>query len=426
MRAVDIGIGHDDDFVVAQFLDIEFVAANARAQRHNQRADLIGGQHFVKARPFDIQNLAAQRQNRLIFTRPALLGRSARRITLHDEELGFGRVFFLTIGEFPRQGADVQRRLAPRQIAGFASRFARRSGLDDFHHDLLGFFGMLFKPFGQFLCHQTFDHGTNLGRDQLVFGLGREFRVRHFDRQNTGQPLTRIIARDRDFLFLRNAAFGRVFVDHTGERATKACQMGATIALGDVVGKAEDILVIAVIPLHRGFDRDAVFLGDGIDRLGDLRGTGAIEVLDKGFHPALIFEHNLPRLGFTQIAEQDFHAGIQEGQLAQPVFKRFAVIFDHCECAVGGEKAHGGAGIDAFAVFALGAVALFDQGRFGVSAIDKAAIMLFAVAVDGKVEPVRQSVHNRDADPVQATRDFVGIGVEFSARVQLGHDHFGC
>ncbi|GIR10332.1 MAG: hypothetical protein CM15mP21_5940 [Hyphomicrobiales bacterium] len=41
MRAINIGIGHDDDFVIAQFFDIEIFAANARAERGNQRADLI-------------------------------------------------------------------------------------------------------------------------------------------------------------------------------------------------------------------------------------------------------------------------------------------------------------------------------------------------------------------------------------------------
>ena len=42
VRAIDIGIGHDDDLVIAQLFNIELVAANASTKRHNQRADLIG------------------------------------------------------------------------------------------------------------------------------------------------------------------------------------------------------------------------------------------------------------------------------------------------------------------------------------------------------------------------------------------------
>ncbi len=37
----------------------------------------------------------------------------------------------------------------------------------------------------------------------------------------------------------------------------------------------------------------------------------------------------------------------------------------------------------------------------------------------------RQRVHDRDADAVQAAGDLVGILVEFSAGMQLGHDHLG-
>jgi len=66
MRAVDIGVGHDDDLVVAQFLDIEFVAANAGAERGDQRADFLAAQHAVETGAFDIEDFALQRQDGLI------------------------------------------------------------------------------------------------------------------------------------------------------------------------------------------------------------------------------------------------------------------------------------------------------------------------------------------------------------------------
>ena len=42
MGAVDVGVGHDDDLVVAQLVDVELVLADAGAQRGDQRADLLG------------------------------------------------------------------------------------------------------------------------------------------------------------------------------------------------------------------------------------------------------------------------------------------------------------------------------------------------------------------------------------------------
>ena len=52
--------------------------------------------------------------------------------------------------------------------------------------------------------------------------------------------------------------------------------------------------------------------------------------------------------------------------------------------------------------------------------------MLFAVAVDGEPQPVGQGIHHRHAHAVQAAGDFVAVVVEFAARMQDGHNHFGC
>src|SRR5580704_4965058 len=93
MAAVDIGIGHDDDLVVAQLVGIEVLAAritaDARAERCDQRADLLRGEHLVEAGALDIEDLAAQRQHRLVFPRTPLLRRAAGGIALDEEQLGF-------------------------------------------------------------------------------------------------------------------------------------------------------------------------------------------------------------------------------------------------------------------------------------------------------------------------------------------------
>ena len=51
--------------------------------------------------------------------------------------------------------------------------------------------------------------------------------------------------------------------------------------------------------------------------------------------------------------------------------------------------------------------------------------MLLAVAPDPQLQLARQRVDDGDADAVQAAGDLVGILVEFSARMQLGHDDLG-
>ena len=64
------------------------------------------------------------------------------------------------------------------------------------------------------------------------------------------------------------------------------------------------------------------------------------------------------------------------------------------------------------------------SGATGI-AVGEAHVMLLAAAPDAQVEPVGQRVDDRDADAVQAARDLVGILVEFSAGMQLGHDDLG-
>ena len=160
--------------------------------------------------------------------------------------------------------------------------------------------------------------------------------------------------------------------------------------------------MIAVIPLHGGFHGDAVFFRDGIDRLRNEARLLRVQMFDKGFHPARIFQHDFPRLALAQIFEHNAHAGVQEGQLAQAMLQRLAVIFRHGEGRRRCHKAHRRTCINTLTIFALRALALLDQWLFGQPAINKAAIMLFAIAVNGQIKPVRQRVHNRDTHPVQA------------------------
>ena len=104
--------------------------------------------------------------------------------------------------------------------------------------------------------------------------------------------------------------------------------MRSAVALRDVVGEAEDALVIAVVPPKRGLDGHAFALGLDEDRLGEQRRARAVEILDEGFEAAFIFELALGMLDAAQVRKHDVDAGIEEGQFAQPVLKRPVVEID--------------------------------------------------------------------------------------------------
>ena len=110
--AVDVGVRHDDDLVIAQLVGVEFVLADRGAERGDQRADHLGAEHAVEARALDIEDLAAQRQDRLVLARAAALGRAAGAVALDDEDFGFRRVALLAVGQLAGQRGDVERALA--------------------------------------------------------------------------------------------------------------------------------------------------------------------------------------------------------------------------------------------------------------------------------------------------------------------------
>src|SRR6266480_8018170 len=117
MAAVDIGVGHDDDAVIARLVGVEILAADAGAERLDQGPDLGRRQHLVEAGALDIEDLALERQDRLVGAVAALLRGAAGAVTLDNEELTLGRIALLAIGELARQVGDVERTLAPRQVA---------------------------------------------------------------------------------------------------------------------------------------------------------------------------------------------------------------------------------------------------------------------------------------------------------------------
>ncbi len=73
VRTVDVGIGHDDDAVITQLVRVVLIAANAAAQRGDQRGNFLRSEHLIEARFLDVEDFTLQRQNRLILTVTALL-----------------------------------------------------------------------------------------------------------------------------------------------------------------------------------------------------------------------------------------------------------------------------------------------------------------------------------------------------------------
>ena len=135
---------------------------------------------------------------------------------------------------------------------------------------------------------QALDHRAHFGGDELVLGLRGELRIGHLHREHAGQPLARVVAGERHLLLLGDAAFVGIVVDHARQRRAETRQMRAAVALRNVVGEAQDILVIAVVPPQGAVDRDAVLLAVDHDRLGQHGHLGAVEIAHEGGDAAFV------------------------------------------------------------------------------------------------------------------------------------------
>ena len=192
VRSVHIGVRHDDDAVITQLWKVELAAADAAAQRGDQVPTSLDDSILSNRAFLDVEDFAAQRQNRLRAAVAALFGRAPGGVALDEVELGHGRVFFLAVGELagqtrrcpahpcggssrgpcaPLPGAAASIILVTTPLASWDARRGRRRKLAEF----------------------LLDRGFDLAGYQLVLGLRGELWIRHLDGDYCGQAFSSII-----------------------------------------------------------------------------------------------------------------------------------------------------------------------------------------------------------------------------------------
>ncbi len=151
----------------------------------------------------------------------------------------------------------------------------------------------------------------------------------------------------------------------------------------------------------------------------------AVEVLHELPYPTFVEKLGALQFRAAVVLEDDLHPGIQEGQFAQPCLERLEDVVEVGEGPVRviglgrGEEPHLGALLAGLGV-------AHDAQRLHRVAMLEAGEMLLAGPPDAELQPVAQRVDDRDADPVQATRNLVAVLVELPAGMKLGHDDLGC
>src|SRR5689334_6800364 len=329
VRAIDVRVGHDDDPVIAELVDVVLVLAEARAERGDQRDDLLRAYELVEARALDVEDLAAQRKDGLELAIASLLRGPAGGITLDQINFAQCRIALLAVGELSGEAHAVEHALAARELARLARRFARTRRLDDLRANDLRVDGLLEQEFGELRANDLLDDRLHFGADELVLGLRRELRLGYLDGQHARQAFAHVVPRCLHFRFLGDVFLLDVAVERTRHRLPQARQVRAAVALRNVVREALHRFGIRIVPLHRDLDGDAVLLADRVEDLWMQHRLAAVHELDEALDAAGVRE--VLALAVALVDELDLDAVVQERKLANALRENLVVILDPVE-----------------------------------------------------------------------------------------------
>ena len=320
VRAVDVGVGHDRHGVIADLGDVE-VLPDPGPQDRDQRPDLGEPEDLVQPRLLDVQDLSAQRQDRLRAPVTPLLGRTAGAVSFDDEELRERGVLFLAVRELAGQRAGIERALPPHELARLARRFPRPRGLHDLVDDAAGHAGVFLEVRAELFVDHLLDPRLDLGGNELVLRLRGELRIADLHRHDGGQAFPAVVARETGLLQrLRQRVLLGVALQRARQRGLESLEVSSAVPVVDGVGEREDRLGVSLVPLERDLDplllRVALRVAGAfpdvleVDDLVVDRLLGLVQQLDEGPDAPLVGEVVL--LVGSLVVDRDCDPGVQE------------------------------------------------------------------------------------------------------------------
>ena len=285
MRTVDIGIGHDDNLMIAQLADVwclrVFFCSDGHAKRTENVGDFLIVENLMLHRLFNVKNLTAQRKDGLMHTVTAHLCRTACRVSLDDKQFAILCRVRLTVGQFARQSATAKRRLALDAHTGLVGCLTRTGCKRHLLHDGAGLLRMLLKIYAQRLADCRLNGSDNLVVAEFCLCLTLELRLQHFYRNNRCQSFTEIGRIDCHLLFLKNLGVVGIFLQRRRQSAAETRKVRTALDGVDIVDKRIYILVERCIVSKRHLHRDALALGVDINDVVDKMLLRLVDIADK-------------------------------------------------------------------------------------------------------------------------------------------------
>ena len=420
--AIHVGVGHDDDALVAQGR-LVVIVAGAAAQGLQEVTQFLVGVHLFGGGAGHVEDLAAQRQHRLEAAVAPLLGRAAGGIPLDQENLGALGGGLGAVGELAGQPRAARRRGALE----LARLLAVEALVGAPHHvveELAGRLGVARQPVLEAIAHGGLDEARRLRRGQSFLGLALELRVLDEDRQHDGGAADGIIGGDLGGLAVAGKLAKRP--QALGERRAQPLLVGTALGRRHGVAVGVEEFVLVGRPRHRPFHLAGIAVEAGLagERLGH-QGIAALEGGGQEVGEAAgeaqngAFRRRLALAG-------------EEGGCAAPAnldaAEKVRLGARHAVQTLWAEQGAGAEDLGVGMEGDLGAAPVAHRA-LGLQGAGRLAARVglgpqLAVARHLDVEPLGERVDHRKPDPVQAARGAVGIAAELAARVQHGHDHF--
>ena len=272
MGAVHVRVGHDHDLVIAQFGDVEVVSISlgkSAAERIDHGFDLRVGKHFVYCGFFHVKDLPPDGKDCLVIPVSGSLCGTACGISLYNEDLALGRIFFLAVGQLTVGIKGIFlfcEKIGLRPLFCLTDlRSLFRTGKNRFQRFKVAV-EIEDKLFSQHFAHRL---GSVL-IVKLCLGLSLKPGRRVLHRHNCSHAVADIRACKVGVLFLQHADLTGIGVHHCRKCGLKAGKVSTSLRIIDVIAEAEDIFTefigelegcLHLDPLRLAFQADGIMKG---------------------------------------------------------------------------------------------------------------------------------------------------------------------
>ena len=294
MGTVDVGVGHDDDLVVAQLFGVQrlavFFCSKAYSEGGKNVANFFVLKDAVLHGLFHVEDLTSKRKNGLEAAVTALLGRTPCGVSFDEEDLALRGIRLRTVGQLTGQRMRTKYRLALHhfaRLAGGDARFGREHHLG---HDDARFVGMLLEVVREHFTHNAVYRTRYLAVAQLRLRLAFKLGLHHFDADYGSQAFAEVVTGNLNLFLREDSGLVGVLLQRTRECATEAGEVRTALVGVDVVDVGMNILGVGRVVGHRNLNRNALNFALHVHGLGNELFAVLVDELREFLESALAVE----------------------------------------------------------------------------------------------------------------------------------------